>query len=134
MKTGKFSEEQVAYVLRLSRSATPVSDVRRQMGVSEATFHVSRKTSADLGVWRELCMLRQLTEQNARLARIVGDFTLDEPILQEVIEKRSDASTQGGVRIVDPRAIPIQHGALLRAGEDPVQAGATAAGRSGSRR
>ena len=117
MKTSKFTEEQVAYALRLSESGTPVADVCRQMGISEATFYVWRKKYADLGV-AELRQLRQLTEENARLKRIVADLTLDKQILQEVIKKRSDARAQEGNCIVDPRAIPSQHGAVLRAGED----------------
>ena len=87
MKTSKFTEEQVAYALRLSESGTPVSDVCRQMGISEATFYVWRKKYADLGV-AELRQLRQLTEENARLKRIVADLTLDKQILQEVIKKK----------------------------------------------
>ena len=38
MKKSKFSEEQITYVLRQAESGTPVSDVCRGMGVSEATF------------------------------------------------------------------------------------------------
>jgi putative transposase len=87
MKTSKFTEEQVAYALRLSEAGTPVSDVCRQMGISEATFYVWRKKYADLGV-AELRQLRQLTEENARLKRIVADLTLDKQILQEVIKKK----------------------------------------------
>lgn len=56
------------------------------MGISEATFYVSRKRCADLGV-AELRLLRQLTEENARLKRIVADLTLDKQILQKVIKK-----------------------------------------------
>ncbi|MBU6439907.1 MAG: transposase [Betaproteobacteria bacterium] len=37
MKTGKFTEEQVADALRLSESGAPVSDVCRQLGISEAS-------------------------------------------------------------------------------------------------
>lgn len=84
MKTSKFTEEQVAYALRLSESGTPIADVCRQMGISEATFYVWRKKYADLGV----AELRQLTEENARLKRIVADLTLDKQILQEVIKKK----------------------------------------------
>jgi len=32
--------------------------------------------------------LRQLTEENARLKRLVADLTLDKQILQEVIKKK----------------------------------------------
>jgi putative transposase len=37
MKKSRFSEEQIAYALRLAESGTPVVDVCRQIGVSEAT-------------------------------------------------------------------------------------------------
>ena len=38
MKRSKFSEEQVAFALRQAESGTPVKEVCRQLGVSEATF------------------------------------------------------------------------------------------------
>ncbi len=40
MKTSKFSEEQIAYVLRQLEGGSPVADVCRQMGVNEATFYI----------------------------------------------------------------------------------------------
>jgi len=86
MKKSKFTEEQIAYTLRLAESGTPVADVCRQMGISEATFYVWKKY-AQLGV-AELRQLRQLTEENARLKRLVADLTLDKQILQEVIKKK----------------------------------------------
>jgi len=36
----------------------------------------------------EMRQLRQLTEENARLKRLVADLTLDKQILQEVIKRR----------------------------------------------
>ena len=87
MKKSKFSEEQVAYALRLAESGTPVADVCRQMGIAEATFYVWKKKYAQLGV-AEMRQLRQLTEENARLKRLVADLTLDKQILQEVIKKK----------------------------------------------
>ena len=71
MKKSKFTEEQIAYALRLAKSGTPVGDVCRQMGVSEATFHVWKKKYAQLGV-AELRQFRQLTEENARVKRLVA--------------------------------------------------------------
>jgi putative transposase len=45
MKSCKSSEEQIAYVLRQAESGTAVADVCRQIGVSEATFYVSKRSS-----------------------------------------------------------------------------------------
>ncbi len=86
MKRSKFSEEQVAYALRQAESGTPVGDVCRQLGVSEATFYTWKKKYGHLGV-SELRRLRQLEEENARLKRVVADLTLDKHILMETIRK-----------------------------------------------
>ena len=87
MKRSKFSEEQIAYVLRQVESGTPVGDVCRQVGVSEATFYVWKKNCADLGV-SELRRLRQLEDENARLKRVVADLTLDKHMLSEALRKK----------------------------------------------
>ena len=87
MKKSRFSEEQIAYALRLADSGTPVVDVCRQIGVSEATYYTWKKKYADLGM-TELRRLRMLEEENSRLKRIVADLTLDKQILQEVIRKK----------------------------------------------
>lgn len=66
---------------------TPVSDVCRGLGISEATFYVWKKKYASLGV-TELRKLRQLEAENSRLKRLVADLTLDKHILQEVVAKK----------------------------------------------
>lgn len=87
MKKSRFSEEQIAYVLRQVEAGTPVADVCRSAGVSEATFYVWKKKYANLGV-SELRRLKLLEEENARLKRLVADLTLDKHILNEVIKKK----------------------------------------------
>jgi putative transposase len=66
MKRSKYSEEQITYAIRQAESGTPVGDVCRQLGISEATFYVWKKKFAHLGV-SELRRLRPLEEENARL-------------------------------------------------------------------
>jgi len=86
MKKSKFSEEQIAYALRQADGGTPVGDVCRQLGVSEATFYVWKKKYGQLGL-SELREMRQLRDENARLKRLVADLTLDKHILSEVLRK-----------------------------------------------
>ena len=87
MRKSRFSDEQIAYALRMADGGTPVAEVCRQIGMSEATFYTWKKKYGELGV-SELRKLRQLEDENARLRRIVADLTLDKEILQEVVKKK----------------------------------------------
>jgi len=40
MKKSRYTEEQIGFALRQAEGGTPVADVCRQMGVSEASFYV----------------------------------------------------------------------------------------------
>jgi putative transposase len=87
MKKSKFSEEQIAYVLRQVEAGSPVADVCRQVGVSEATFYIWKKRYAHLGL-NELRQIRQLEDENGRLKRLVADLSLDKHILSEALRKK----------------------------------------------
>ena len=120
MKKSRYTEEQVAYALRLAESGTPVADVCRQTGIAEATFYLWKKKYGSLGV-PEVRELRQMREENARLKRLVADFTLDKQILQEVIRKKSETSAQTGAGSVDARPLPGELSARLQAGAQSVR-------------
>lgn len=87
MKKSRFTEEQIAYALRQADTGTPVGDVCRQIGVSEATFYNWKKKFAHLGV-NEVRRVRQLEDENARLKRLVADLTLDKHMLAEALRKK----------------------------------------------
>lgn len=57
MKKSRFSWEQIAYALRMADGGTPVVEVCRQIGMSEATFYTWKKKYGELGV-SELRKLR----------------------------------------------------------------------------
>ena len=87
MKKLRFTEAQITYALRQAEGGTPVPDVCRQLGCSEASFDLWKKRYGNLGV-SELREIRQLRDENARLKRLVGELTLDKHILGEVIKKK----------------------------------------------
>ena len=107
MKKSRYTEEQVAYALRLAESGTPVAEVCRQAGIAEATFYLWKKKYGSLGV-SEVRELRQTREENARLKRFVADLTWDKQILQEVMRKRGLTSSQAGTGAVDSRPLPSE--------------------------
>ena len=87
MKRSKFSEEQILYAIRQAENGTPIGDLCRQLGVSDATFYAWKKKYAHLGV-SELRRLRQLEEENSRLKRLVADLSLDKHMLSEALRKK----------------------------------------------
>ena len=109
MKKSRYTEEQIAYALRQTESGTPVADVCRQMGVSEASFYVWKKKYGRLGL-TEIRELRQLRDENARLKRLVADLTLDKHILGEVIRKSSKARSAPSAGGLDQGAVPSGDG------------------------
>ena len=39
MKKGRYTEEQIAFALKQAELGTPVAEVSRKMGISDATFY-----------------------------------------------------------------------------------------------
>jgi putative transposase len=87
MKKSKFTEQQIAFALQQAEGGTPVDEVCRKLGVSQATFFRWKKTYGGL-MPSELRKLRHLEEENARLRKLVADLTLDKEMLSEVIKKK----------------------------------------------
>lgn len=87
MRTSKFTEAQKVDVLRQVDAGTPVVEVCRKLGVSEATYFRWRKQIGDLGT-TELKELRQLRDEVRRLKALVADLSLDKRILQESMKRK----------------------------------------------
>ena len=87
MKKSKFSEGQIAFILKQAEDGTAIGEVCRKAGISEATFYNWRKKYAGL-MPSEMKRLRQLEEENGKLKRIVADLSLDKEMLQDVIRRK----------------------------------------------
>ena len=87
MKRSKFSEAQIAFILRQAEEGTAIGEVCRKAGISEATFYNWRNKYAGL-LPSEMKRLRQLEEENGKLKKIVADLSLDKAMLQDVIRRK----------------------------------------------
>jgi len=87
MRKSRFSAEQITMALREAEAGTPVEEVCRKLGVSQATFFRWKKRFGGLGV-PEIRELRQLREENRKLKQLVADLSLDKTILQESLRKK----------------------------------------------
>jgi putative transposase len=87
MKASKFSDAQKAFILKQGESGTPVAEVCRKAGISQATYFAWKKKYAGL-MPSDMKRLRELEDENARLKRIVADLSLDREMLQDVIKRK----------------------------------------------
>jgi len=87
MKASKFSEAQIAFVLKQAEDGTGIGEVCRKAGISEATFYNWRKKYAGQ-VPSEMKRLRQLEDENGKLKKLVADLSLDRAMLQDVLRRK----------------------------------------------
>ena len=87
MKRSRFSDQQIAFVLRQADEGTAIAEVCRKVGISEATYCNWRKKFGGL-MPSEMRRLKQLEEENGKLKRIVADLALDKEMLQDVIKRK----------------------------------------------
>jgi len=87
MKRSRFSDQQIAFVLRQAEEGTTVEEVCRKVGISEATYYNWRKKYGGL-MPSEMKRLKQLEEENQRLKKLVADLALDKEMLQDVIRRK----------------------------------------------
>jgi len=87
MKKSKFTDAQIAFVLRQAKEGTAIGEVCRKAGISEATFYIWRKKYGGLTP-SEMRRLKQLEEENGKLRKLVADLSLDRAMLQDVLAKK----------------------------------------------
>lgn len=87
MKRSKFSEQQIAFILRQAEEGVSVGEVCRKAGISEQTYYRWRKRYGGM-MTSEMKRLKQLEEENMRLKKLVADLSLDKEMLQEVVRKK----------------------------------------------
>ncbi len=107
MKKSKFTEEQIAYALKQVELGTPVAEVYRKMGISDATFYNWRTKYGGLSP-SGLRRLKQLEEGNAKLKRLVADLSLDKAMLQDVLARMYGPPRLCKASVVDPTHVSLR--------------------------
>jgi putative transposase len=86
MKKSRYTEEQVIGVLKQMEAGRKVTDLARELGVSEATLYTWKSKYGGLEV-SEARRLKELEDENRRLKHMVADLSLDKEALKAVIRK-----------------------------------------------
>lgn len=87
MKTSRFSEQQIAFILKQAEDGTTVEEVCRKAGISVQTYYRWGSKYGGL-IPSEMKRLKQLEEENVRLKRLVANLSLDKEMLQDVIRRK----------------------------------------------
>lgn len=87
MKRKRFSTEQIVSVLKQAEMGLAVSDLVRQVGITEQTFYRWRRQYGGLES-DQVRELKQVVEENNRLKKLVAELSLDKAVLQDVLSKK----------------------------------------------
>ena len=87
MKASKFSDAQKAFIIKQGEEGTPVAEICRKAGISQATYFNWKKKYDGL-LPTEMKRLKQLEDEKSRLKKIMADLTLDRETLQDVIRRK----------------------------------------------
>ncbi len=82
MKKSRFSEQQIAFILKQAEDGTTVEEVCRKAGISIQTYYRWRRKYGGL-MPSDMKRLKQLEEENTRLKRLVANLSLDKEMLQD---------------------------------------------------
>ena len=87
MPRRRFTDGQIAMVVRELDNGAKAGEMARKLGVSEQTIYTWKKRFAGMGT-TEIRRLRQLEEENGRLKKLVAELSLDKVMLQDVLSKK----------------------------------------------
>ena len=96
MKRSRFTDEQIIGILKEHEAGTPVSELCRKHGVSDANIYKWKAKYGGMDV-SEAKRLKTLEDENAKLKRLLADAMLDNAALKDLLGKNvwSASSVQG---------------------------------------
>ena len=96
MKRNRFTDEQIIGILKEHEAGTPVSELCRKHGVSDASIYKWKAKYGGMDV-SEAKRLKTLEDENTKLKRLLADAMLDNAALKDLLGKNvwSASSVQG---------------------------------------
>ena len=87
MKKSRYSDSQIINILNQAVVGTPVAELCREHGMSDATFYKWRAKFGGMDV-SMMARLKELEEENRRLKKMYAEERLKAEILNEAITKK----------------------------------------------
>ena len=87
MKKSRFTDSQIIAILKQAEAGTPVAELCREHGISNATFYNwrSKPGGMDASLMKRM---KELEEENRRLKKMYAEERLKAEIVQEALEKK----------------------------------------------
>jgi putative transposase len=87
MKTKKYSDSQIAAILKQGADGIPVPELCRTYGMSSASYYKWRSQYSGMEA-SHMKQLRELQSENARLKKLYAEAQLHADILKEAMAKK----------------------------------------------
>ena len=87
MKTSRYSDSQIISILKQADAGTPVAELCREHGMSDATFYKWRSRFGGMDV-SMMARLKELEDENRRLKKMYAEERLKAEVLNEAITKK----------------------------------------------
>ena len=108
MKKKRFSVEQISGILKQAELGAPIAELCRQHGISEQSYYLWKKVYGGMEP-SEARELKQLRDENTKLKRLVADLSLDKVMLQDVLQKNSEARQKARSRALSDESLRYWH-------------------------
>lgn len=86
MKKSRYSDEQIVQILR-EADKDPVAELAKRHGVSEQSLYGWRKRFSGMAA-DDVKELKNLTQENARLKKLLAERNLETKIMKEITVKK----------------------------------------------
>ena len=87
MKKSRFTDSQIMAVLKQAEAGTPVLDLCREHGISNATFYKWRAKFGGMDV-SLMARMKELEDENRRLKKLYVDAQMRVLIVEEALAKK----------------------------------------------
>jgi putative transposase len=87
MKNARYSDSQIISILKQAEAGTPVPELCREHGMSNASFYKWRAKygGMDASLMRRM---KELEAENNRLKKMYADVQLQNDVIKEAMEKK----------------------------------------------